>query len=245
MKMVGPMARYSMHAGQEQRLEFKLENCKLVLNRGDITKWSIDGHTDAIVNAANERMLGGGGVDGAIHRAAGPELRKACEEVGQVTWGVRCPTGEARITPAFRLPVAHVVHTVGPVYQSKRISEPLLASAYKNSIEVAEDNGVFYLCFPAISCGVHFVLFEAPAWNAWVSQARSHFGREGPGVSVTGDAGREVGKVPGVPAEADAPSDVDLGEVSGGAPSGASGTAALTGSDIEMADQEEGTLDGK
>src|SRR5689334_25033304 len=87
-------------------------SCSLVIAEGDLTKADVD----AIVNAANQRMLGGGGVDGAIHRAAGPELRAACEAVPEVRPDVRCPTGEARITPGFRLPARWVIHTVGPVY---------------------------------------------------------------------------------------------------------------------------------
>src|SRR5437660_10818097 len=85
---------------------------------------------DAVVNAANERMLGGGGVDGAIHRAAGSRLVEACKKVPEVRPGVRCPTGEARITPGFELPAKHVIHTVGPIYESAAASAPLLASAY-------------------------------------------------------------------------------------------------------------------
>ena len=102
------------------------DGCELVLTRGDLTLWA----GDAIVNAANPRMLGGGGVDGAIHRAAGPELAAACAEAPEISPGVRCPPGEARITPAFgRLKVRHVIHTVGPVYSSPARSGPILAAA--------------------------------------------------------------------------------------------------------------------
>src|SRR5262245_52573569 len=101
---------------------------------GDITKLSVD----AIVNAANERMLGGGGVDGAIHRAAGPELLHACRAVSEVRPGVRCPTGEARITPGFKLPAKHVIHTVGPVWNGGGNGERrLLSSCYEKSLELA------------------------------------------------------------------------------------------------------------
>ena len=119
---------------------------------GDITAVELD----AIVNAANERMLGGGGVDGAIHRAAGPKLVAACREVPELRPGVRCPTGEARATPAFDLRARWVVHTVGPVWQGGNASEPeLLASCYKNSLSLAASLGATSLAFPAISCGVY------------------------------------------------------------------------------------------
>ena len=119
---------------------------------GDITRLEVD----AIVNAANERMLGGGGVDGAIHRAAGPELLEACRAVPEVRPGVRCPTGEARITPGFRLPARYVVHTVGPVWHGGDHGEPeRLASCYRNSLALAVENGVRSIAFPAISCGIY------------------------------------------------------------------------------------------
>ena len=119
---------------------------------GDITRLQVD----AIVNAANERMLGGGGVDGAIHRAAGPELVDACRTVPEVRPGVRCPTGEARITPGFRLPARHVIHTVGPVWRGGGHGEgDLLANCYRNSLALARGHGVQSIAFPAISCGVY------------------------------------------------------------------------------------------
>jgi O-acetyl-ADP-ribose deacetylase (regulator of RNase III) len=118
----------------------------------DITTLALD----AIVNAANETLLGGGGVDGAIHRAAGPELMAACRAIPEVAPGVRCPTGEARITPGFRLPAKHVIHTVGPVWRGGGHSEPeRLASCYRTSLELAAQNAIQSIAFPAISCGVY------------------------------------------------------------------------------------------
>jgi O-acetyl-ADP-ribose deacetylase len=111
---------------------------------------------DAIVNAANETLLGGGGVDGAIHRAAGPQLLAACRAIAPVRRGVRCPTGEARITPGFELPATWVIHTVGPVWRGGAHGEAaLLASCYRASLQLAHANGVKRIAFPAISCGVY------------------------------------------------------------------------------------------
>ena len=111
---------------------------------------------DAIVNAANQVMLGGGGVDGAIHRAAGRELYEACLKVAEVRPGVRCPTGEARITPGFKLPAKFVIHTVGPVYRDGQHGEPeKLAACYRNALSLAVDNGCKSIAFPCISTGVY------------------------------------------------------------------------------------------
>jgi len=119
--------------------------------QGDITTLAVD----AIVNAANAALAGGGGVDGAIHRAAGPELSAACRAIPMVQPFVRCPTGEARITPGFRLPARWIVHTVGPVWQGGRDGEPaLLTSCYRESLRLAMEHGVRSIAFPAISCGV-------------------------------------------------------------------------------------------
>ena len=112
---------------------------------------------DAVVNAANTHMVGGGGVDGAIHRAAGPKLLEACRAIPEVRPGIRCPTGEARITPGFDLPARYVIHTVGPVWDGGVQGEPdLLAACYRNSLQLAADQGdIDTLAFPSISTGVY------------------------------------------------------------------------------------------
>jgi O-acetyl-ADP-ribose deacetylase (regulator of RNase III) len=126
-----------------------MERLQIVI--GDITRLDVD----AIVNAANEPLLGGGGVDGAIHAAAGPELLQACRAVAEVRPGVRCPTGEARITPGFRLPARFVVFTVGPVWRGGSNREhDLLASCYRSSLAIAAQHGAKSIAFPAISTGV-------------------------------------------------------------------------------------------
>jgi len=135
-------------------------------------------HVDAIVNAANETLLGGGGVDGAIHRGAGPELLAACRALPQVRAGVRCPTGDARITPGFPLPAKFVLHTVGPVWQGGVAGEAeLLASCYRRSLQLAMENDVRSIAFPAISCGVFGYPIDAAVKvalaevRAWVAES--------------------------------------------------------------------------
>ena len=124
---------------------------RIQIIQGDITILK----SDVIVNAANEQLLGGGGVDGAIHRAAGPELLAACKDIKEEPPGIRCPTGECRITPGFELPSAFVIHTVGPVWKGGRKDEgKALRNCYRGCLSLAEKNDLKTIAFPAISCGV-------------------------------------------------------------------------------------------
>ena len=130
-------------------------SARIELVKGDITKLDVD----AVVNAANSSLLGGGGVDGAIHHAAGPELLAFCRGLGG------CPTGEARITPGFGLKARHVIHTVGPVWHGGASGEAeLLASCYRESLRLAAEHGVRTIAFPAVSCGAYaYPIREATA----------------------------------------------------------------------------------
>lgn len=125
---------------------YNYKNTRIILQKGDITLVN----TDGIVNAANNTLLGGGGVDGAIHRAGGPEILEQCMKIGG------CPTGEARITVAGKLPARYVIHTVGPIYKDgKNNEEMLLYNAYYNSLQLGSEYGLKSLAFPSISTGVY------------------------------------------------------------------------------------------
>ena len=124
-------------------MRYRQGDYSLAILRGDITKQEVD----AVVNAANARLAPGGGVAGAIHRAAGPELWEACRPLGG------CATGEAKITDGFALPARWIVHTVGPVYGQDEPSAQLLAASYRNSLQVADDAGAASIAFPALSTG--------------------------------------------------------------------------------------------
>jgi O-acetyl-ADP-ribose deacetylase len=131
----------------------QIGHARLELVEGDITKQD----TEAIVNAANTILLGGGGVDGAIHRAGGPQILEECRKIGG------CPTGEARITTGGRLPAKRVIHTVGPIYRDGKQGEAdLLANAYRNSLRLASERGITTVAFPSISTGAYgYPLAEA------------------------------------------------------------------------------------
>lgn len=143
---------------------------KIIVQQGDITTLDVD----AIVNAANESLLGGGGVDGAIHRAAGPELLNACKKLNG------CNTGDARITPGFRLPASYIIHTVGPVWHGGTQGEDeKLRQCYISCMRIAHENHIDVVAFPAISCGVYGFPPERAADIA-VNSLASHTGNAYP-----------------------------------------------------------------
>lgn len=158
----------------------------------DITELRVD----AIVNAANPSLLGGGGVDGAIHRAAGPALLAACRALPESAPGVRCPTGEVRITPGFALPARYVIHTVGPVWHGGGHDEALLLErCYRHSLQRLREHGLRTIAFPAISCGVYGYP-PAQAATVAIAALRDELGDDLGGIEVTlccfSDAMREV-----------------------------------------------------
>lgn len=131
-------------------MEYMINNTRVVFQRGDITRQE----TEAIVNAANSSLLGGGGVDGAIHRAGGPQILNECKQI-RARQG-ECPTGEAVITTGGDLPATYVIHTVGPVWRGGDRGEPgLLRNAYLNSLRLAAENGIRNISFPSISTGAY------------------------------------------------------------------------------------------
>jgi len=132
------------------RYEFRIGKATVRLVRGDIT----DMETEAIVNAANSSLMGGGGVDGAIHRKGGPKILEECKQIRATDWPEGLPTGKAVITSAGNLKAKHVIHTVGPVWRGGNRGEPeLLAQAYQNSLRIAVSNGLKTVAFPSISTG--------------------------------------------------------------------------------------------
>ena len=149
---------------------------RLEVRLGDITRC----YVDAIINAANESLLGGGGVDGAIHQAAGPGLVEACRALPEVSPGVRCPPGEARITSGFELPARFVIHTVGPVWRGGGQGErELLASCYSTAVELAVRHQLSSLAFPAISTGIFGYPLEAACEVAVITLASALEGATG------------------------------------------------------------------
>ncbi|CAN1858356.1 Macro domain-containing protein XCC3184 [Linum perenne] len=146
----------------------------LKINKGDITKWFINGSSDSFISCFNEGFLISWCIRClAIHRAAGPELREACFKVPEVSSGIRCPTGEARITPGFKLPASHVIHTVGPIYDSDPNPGASLKNAYKYPFEEAA--GVAISTIKELANDfkeVHFVLFADDIYDVWVKKAK-------------------------------------------------------------------------
>ncbi|KAJ9176002.1 hypothetical protein P3X46_014496 [Hevea brasiliensis] len=198
--VVYPLAFFDFSLVDEHTHVFPLSSSTLLkVNKGHITKWFFDGRSDAIVNSTNKLMFADGGGDLDIHRAAGPKLGVACYNIPEVKPGVRCPTGEARITPGFKLPASCVIHTVGPIHFIDKNPAASLRNAYRNSLMVAKANKIEYIAFPAICCGaygqyplkeaatiaictvkefandfkeMHFVLYVDKAYNFWLDKTR-------------------------------------------------------------------------
>jgi O-acetyl-ADP-ribose deacetylase (regulator of RNase III) len=184
--------------------EFKIGKTIVQLVRGDITEME----TDAIVNAANSRLMGGGGVDGAIHQKGGPQILKECKRIKATEWPEGLPTGEAVITEAGNLKAKHVIHTIGPIWRGGNHCEPeLLARAYQNSLKLALEKDLKSVAFPSISTGAYgypiedacrvaleavkeflekedsldkvvFVLFSEHALKAYVAEAKEKFSKK-------------------------------------------------------------------
>jgi O-acetyl-ADP-ribose deacetylase (regulator of RNase III) len=195
--------QHSNLGGEKVQSEFKVGKATLQLVRGDITEME----TDAIVNAANSSLMGGGGVDGAIHRRGGHTILDECKRIRATEWPQGLPTGKAVITGAGNLKAKHVIHTVGPVWRAGNRGEPeLLADAYQNSLRLAVANGLKSVAFPSISTGAYgypvgaasrvalgamkeflekedgldvvvFVLFSESALEVYVDAAKEVFGR--------------------------------------------------------------------
>lgn len=147
----GPMALHNF-AGKATTFSFPNASCRLVISVGDITRCQ----SDAIVNAANNIMLGGGGVDGAIHRAAGPRLLEECKNLPEIERNVRCRTGEAVLLPGFRLRANYIIATVGPIFKDPDTSLPLLKRSFSSCLAIANANPTIRkIAFPAISCGAY------------------------------------------------------------------------------------------
>jgi len=141
-------------------MEFKIGKAKVRIIQGDITEQK----TDAIVNAANSSLMGGGGVDGAIHRKGGPKILEECKRIRETEWPDGLPTGKAVITTGGNLKAKYVIHTVGPVWRGGKYGEPkLLADAYRNSLKLAVSRGLKTIAFPAISTGAYGYPIEEAA----------------------------------------------------------------------------------
>ncbi|KDO44102.1 hypothetical protein CISIN_1g029637mg [Citrus sinensis] len=155
-----------------QTLSFSTKT-SLKISKGDISRWCVDRSSDAIVSPTNEILLLGGFTAAAIHEAAGPDLQKACYQIPEAQPRVRCPPGEARITPGFKLPVSHVIHTVGPVFNFHCNPEDILRSAYKYPPDEAATIAISTVKeFANDFKEVHFILFTDDIYNVWLKKAK-------------------------------------------------------------------------